>query len=163
MSQAIYIGLGVDAHPLKAGRKLVLGGLEIPHDKGLDGHSDGDVLTHALIDALLGAGEMGDIGSHFPSTDEQYKGVESTALLKKVLTQLGSKGLRPVQVDCVIIAEQPRLAPHYDAIKDSLKHILPGCRVSVKATTTDGMGFTGRGEGIAAQVVALVQNLHHES
>lgn len=157
--QDFSIGIGVDTHRLAPGETLILGGVTIPHEQGLVGHSDGDVLTHAIMDALLGAADKGDLGDHFPSSDASYKGVESIALLKQVLTVLGKERLRPMQVDAVVLAEKPALSSYRAAIKASLGHALPGCKVSVKFTTTDGLGFVGREEGISAQAVALVKHL----
>lgn len=152
------VGLGFDAHRLVAGRPLILGGVAIAHDHGLEGHSDGDAALHAAIDALLGAAGLGDIGVHFPSADPRYRGVSSRRLLREVAAMLAAAGWRVVNLDLVIIAERPRLAPYREAmcaaVADDLG--LPLTAVSVKATTTDGLGFTGRGEGIAAQAVALV-------
>ncbi|GIW07039.1 MAG: 2-C-methyl-D-erythritol 2,4-cyclodiphosphate synthase [Dehalococcoidia bacterium] len=153
------IGIGFDAHRLVPGRRLVLGGIEIPHDRGLEGHSDGDAALHAAIDALLGAAGLGDIGERFPSSDERYRGVSSRSLLRDVAATLASEGWQVVNLDLVIIAERPKLAPYREAMSAAIAAdlSLPVTAVSVKATTTDGLGFTGRGEGIAAQAVALVE------
>ncbi len=153
------VGIGFDVHPLTAGRKLVLGGVDVPFDKGLAGHSDGDALTHAVLDALLGAVALGDIGTHFPSSDPRYRDVRSLLLLERVAGMLRDKGWRIENVDATIIAEQPRLSPFVEAMRQSLGAALglPGDRVSVKAKTTDGLGYTGRGEGVAAYAVALVE------
>jgi 2-C-methyl-D-erythritol 2,4-cyclodiphosphate synthase len=150
--------MGFDAHRLVAGRALMLGGVEIPHDRGLEGHSDGDALLHALTDALLGAVGAPDIGSLFPSGDPQWKQASSRIFLDKALEVVEEKGYSVTQVDAVVIAEEPRLAAHFDSMRDRIAEILGLTveQVGVKATTTDGMGFTGRGEGIAAQAVALV-------
>jgi 2-C-methyl-D-erythritol 2,4-cyclodiphosphate synthase len=157
MSQRI--GQGFDVHRLVAGRRLVIGGVEIPHERGLEGHSDADVLLHAICDALLGAAALGDIGRHFPDTDTDYKGIDSRELLRRVAAQLRSRGLRVVNVDATIIAEAPRMAPHVPAMVANIAADLAVGRdcVNVKATTTEGLGFTGRGEGIAAQAVCLVE------
>ena len=153
------IGQGFDVHQLVPGRRLVIGGVEIEHDKGLLGHSDADVLLHAICDALLGAAALGDIGKHFPDSDARYKGIDSRELLRQVAALLTERGRRVVNVDATIIAEAPRMAPH---IPKMVVHIAadigiePQC-VNVKATTTETLGFTGRGEGIAAQAVCLVE------
>ncbi|MCS6802972.1 MAG: 2-C-methyl-D-erythritol 2,4-cyclodiphosphate synthase [Chloroflexota bacterium] len=153
------VGLGVDAHRLVPGRRLVLGGVEIDYDHGLEGHSDGDAALHAAIDALLGAAGLGDIGEHFPSSDPRYRGISSRLLLREAAAMLAAAGWRVVNLDLVIIAEQPRLAPYRQAMRAAIAADLglPVAAVSVKATTTDGLGFTGRRDGIAAQAVALVE------
>lgn len=155
------IGIGFDAHRLVAGRTLILGGIEIPHDRGLEGHSDGDALLHALTDAVLGAVGAPDIGSLFPSGDPRWKQASSRIFLEKALGVVQEKGYRVAQVDAVLIAEEPRLAGHFDSMRERVAEILGLAveKVGVKATTTDGMGFTGRGEGIAAQAVALVTKI----
>jgi 2-C-methyl-D-erythritol 2,4-cyclodiphosphate synthase len=153
--------MGFDAHRLVAGRKLMLGGVEIPHDRGLEGHSDGDVLLHALTDAVLGAVGAPDIGSLFPSGDPRWKQASSRIFVDKARQVIVERGYRVVQVDAVLIAEEPRLAAHSDSIRSKIAEIL-GLSVEdvgVKATTTDGMGFTGRREGIAAQVVVLLSKI----
>jgi 2-C-methyl-D-erythritol 2,4-cyclodiphosphate synthase len=153
------IGLGFDAHAFEAGRRLVLGGVELEHHRGLMGHSDADVLVHALMDALLGACGERDIGVHFPDTDPAYEGISSLVLLEEVIGLLTEKGFRVVNADCVIVAQEPRLSPYIDRMRDilaSTMRIEPG-RVGVKATTTEGMGFTGRGEGIAAIATVLLE------
>ena len=153
------IGQGFDVHALVAGRKLVIGGVEIAHDKGLLGHSDADVLLHAICDALLGAASLGDIGKHFPDSDAKYQGIDSRALLRQVAGLLRDRGLRVINVDATIIAEAPRMAPHSPAMVANIATdlgIAPGC-VNVKATTTEELGFTGRGEGIAAQAICLIE------
>jgi 2-C-methyl-D-erythritol 2,4-cyclodiphosphate synthase len=153
--------MGFDAHRLVAGRKLMLGGVEIPHDRGLEGHSDGDVLLHALTDAVLGAVGAPDIGSLFPSGDPRWKQASSRIFVDKARQVIVERGYRVVQVDAVLIAEEPRLAAHFDSIRSKIAEIL-GLSVEdvgVKATTTDGMGFTGRREGIAAQVVVLLSKI----
>jgi 2-C-methyl-D-erythritol 2,4-cyclodiphosphate synthase len=153
-------GIGYDCHPFTAGRRLVLGGVQIPHDRGLAGHSDADVLTHAVIDALLGAAGLGDIGQHFPDTDERYRDADSLDLLCEVAGMLRSRGLAPVHVDATVILEAPRLADHREAMRAALAGELGvGIeRVNVKATTAEGMGFIGRGEGAAALAVATLQS-----
>jgi 2-C-methyl-D-erythritol 2,4-cyclodiphosphate synthase len=151
-------GIGYDCHQLAAGRRLVLGGVEIPHDRGLTGHSDADVLVHAIIDALLGAAAMGDIGEHFPDTDERYRDVSSIELLRDVVAQLGERGLAIGNVDATVVMERPKLAPARAEIRATLAAALglPVERVSVKATRGEGMGFVGREEGVAALAVATL-------
>jgi 2-C-methyl-D-erythritol 2,4-cyclodiphosphate synthase len=153
-------GIGFDSHRLLAGRRLVIGGVEIPHELGLDGHSDADVLTHAVIDALLGAAGMGDIGQHFPDTDERWRDADSVKLLEAVVEMLGGAGLRIVNVDCTVILEKPKLAEHREAIRARLAAAmgLPADRVNVKASTGERIGFVGRGEGVAALASASVQD-----
>ena len=159
MSRPSRTGIGIDSHAFAEGRALVLGGVEIPHERGLRGHSDADVLTHALIDALLGAAGLGDIGQHFPDSDPAYAGADSLDLLREVLVRLEAAGLRPAQVDTTVMMERPKLAPHREAIRARLAHALglPPEAVNVKATTGEGMGFVGRGEGVAALAVATVE------
>ena len=153
------IGQGIDVPQLVAGRKLVVGGVEIPHDKGLLGHSDADVLLHAICDAMLGAAALGDIGRHFPDSDARYKGIDSRELLRHCAKLLREQGLRVVNVDATIIAEAPRMAPHIPKMVENIAADLaaPRYAVNVKATTTEKLGFAGRGEGIAAQAVCLVE------
>lgn len=153
------IGQGFDVHALVAGRKLVVGGVEIAHDKGLLGHSDADVLLHAICDALLGAAALGDIGRHFPDTDARYKGIDSRELLRQVAKLLSERGHRVANVDATIVAQAPRMAPHIPAMVANIAADLgvEAGRVNVKATTTEQLGFTGRGEGIAAQAICLVE------
>ena len=155
----VRVGLGVDAHRLAPDRKLLLGGIEIPYALGLVGHSDGDVLLHAITDAMLGAAGAPDMGSLFPSRDVRFQGAGSRLFVEEALTVLTEKGCRIVQVDAVIIAEEPPLAAHYEAIRASVAGMLgiSSEAVGVKAKTTDGMGFTGRKEGIFAQAVVLVE------
>lgn len=152
------IGQGYDVHRLTEGRKLILGGVEIPYDKGLLGHSDADVLIHALMDALLGAAALGDIGHLFPDKDPAYEGADSMELLRQVSLLLQSKGFCVSNVDCTVIAQRPRLAPHIPQMRSRIAQVLglDLSRVSVKATTEEGLGFTGAGQGIAAQAVALL-------
>jgi 2-C-methyl-D-erythritol 2,4-cyclodiphosphate synthase len=149
-------GIGYDSHRLVAGRPLILGGVEIPHELGLDGHSDADVLTHALIDALLGAAGLGDIGEYFPDTEERYRGADSLVLLGSTVTTVIAAGFEIVNVDCTVVMEAPKLGPHRSAIRQRLARALdlPVQRVNVKATTGEGIGFVGRGEGIAAIAIA---------
>lgn len=157
----IRIGHGFDVHQLVTGRKCIIGGVEIAHDKGLLGHSDADVLLHAICDALLGAAGLGDIGRHFPDTDTQYQGADSRELLRKVIALLKNAGFSVGNIDATIIAQAPKMAPH---IPQMVAHIAVDCnvelnRINVKATTTEKLGFTGRGEGIAAEAVCLIQQL----
>ena len=158
--RAFRIGLGVDAHRLAANQKLVLGGVEIPYDHGLVGHSDGDVLLHALADALLGAVAAPDLGSLFPSGDPRWKSASSRVFVEKGVQIVGEKGYLVVQVDTVIVAEKPRLSEHFDAMREEMAGMLdiPLDAVGIKAKTSDGMGFTGRREGIFAQAVVMVQH-----
>jgi 2-C-methyl-D-erythritol 2,4-cyclodiphosphate synthase len=159
MGTGTRVGVGYDAHRLVAGRPLVLGGVTIPHERGLLGHSDADVAIHATIDALLGAAALGDIGQHFPPSDPAYKDADSRRLLALVRELLERQGWRPVNVDCTIVAEAPKLAPFTAAMRAALGETLgiPTERVGVKATTNEGLGFVGRGEGIAAIAVALIE------
>ncbi|MDH5220799.1 MAG: 2-C-methyl-D-erythritol 2,4-cyclodiphosphate synthase [Betaproteobacteria bacterium] len=153
------IGQGFDVHALVPGRRLVLGGVHIPHHLGLEGHSDADVLLHALCDALLGAAGLGDIGRHYPDTDAQFAEIDSRRLLRDVAAKLAAAGWRVVNVDATVVAQAPRLAPHFAAMIANIAADLglaPGA-VNLKATTTEGLGFTGRGEGIAATAVALIE------
>lgn len=156
----LRVGIGLDAHALAAGVPLVLGGVEIPWPRGLVGHSDGDVIAHALIDALLGAAGLGDIGSLFPSDDPQYSGASSVDLLARAYQIVRGAGYELVNADCVLIAEEPRIGPHRDEMRRQLARALEvePDRVNVRATTTDRLGFTGRGEGLAAQAVALLRS-----
>ena len=144
-------GIGIDSHAFAPGRRLVLGGVEIPHEEGLQGHSDADVLAHAITDALLGAAGLGDIGQHFPDTDERWRDADSMELLRVVVARVGAIE----HVDATVMMERPKLSPHRDAIRASLQDAL-GCTVNVKATTGEGMGFVGRGEGAAAMAVAML-------
>lgn len=153
------IGQGFDVHQLVEGRPLIIGGVRIPYEKGLLGHSDADVLLHAVADACLGAIGAGDIGKHFPDTDERYKDADSTLLLKQVWELVKQQGYELVNLDCTIIAQKPKMAPHIEQMKENIAKLLEGepSQVNVKATTTEKLGFTGRGEGIAAQAVVLLQ------
>ncbi len=153
------IGHGYDAHRLAEGRKLVLGGVEIPYERGLDGHSDADVAAHAIMDALLGAAALGDIGQHFPPSDESFRGISSMELCRRTAAILSDAGWRIGNIDATVIAQAPKLAPHIPAMRENIASAL-GCdvsRVSVKATTEEHMGFTGRGEGIAAHAVCIIE------
>jgi 2-C-methyl-D-erythritol 2,4-cyclodiphosphate synthase len=154
----IRIGLGYDIHRLVTGRKLILGGIEIPFDRGLDGHSDADVVSHATIDALLGAASLGDIGSHFPDDDPAYKDAESIGLLQKTRAMIGEKGYSVGNIDVTIIAEKPRLAPYITEMKHRMAKAvgISADDISIKATTNEKIGAIGRGEGIAAFSVALL-------
>lgn len=150
------IGHGYDVHRFDAQRKLILGGVEIPYEFGLLGHSDADVLTHALMDALLGAACLGDIGKHFPDSDPKYKGISSLELLRHVKRLLDEKGFVTVNADITIIAQKPKLAAHIPQMVANLKEILECDCINIKATTEEGLGFTGRLEGVAAHAVALL-------
>jgi len=152
-------GIGYDSHRLLAGRRLVIGGVEIPSEVGLEGHSDADVLAHAVIDALLGAAGLGDIGEHFPDTDERWRDADSIALLQAVVTMVAGRGLVIENVDCTVMMEKPKLSPHRAAIRASLARALglDTARVNVKATTGERMGFVGRGEGVGALAVASLR------
>ena len=153
------IGHGYDAHRLVSGRALILGGVSIPHDRGLLGHSDGDALIHAICDALLGAAALGDIGKFFPDTQPEWKGMDSRVLLREVVAMLARKGFRIANVDATIVAQRPKLAPYFAAMRENLAADLKVTvdAVNVKGTTTEGMGFAGREEGIAAHAVALLE------
>ena len=152
------VGHGYDAHRFAAGRRLVLGGVDIPHDKGLVAHSDGDVVLHALCDALIGAAGGGDIGRHFPDSDPQYENIDSRVLLRRVVADLGDQGLSVANADVTVLAEEPRLSSHVPQMRTTIAVDLgiDAARVNVKATTTEKMGFVGRVEGIAAHAVALL-------
>ncbi|MDX6699769.1 MAG: 2-C-methyl-D-erythritol 2,4-cyclodiphosphate synthase [Solirubrobacteraceae bacterium] len=156
---SVATGIGYDAHRLVEGRPLVLGGVELESNQGLEGWSDADVLTHAVIDALLGAAGLGDIGEHFPDTDERWRGADSLELLETVVAQVVASGATPVHVDVTVVLEAPKLAPHREAIRASLAQALGLAlpHVNVKATRGEGMGFVGRGEGIAALATATVE------
>lgn len=153
------VGHGYDVHRLVEGRKLVLGGVEIPWEKGLLGHSDADVLLHALMDAMLGAAALGDIGRHFPDSDERYAGADSLRLLKEVSRLLDDAGYRLVNADCTILAQRPKLMPHIPGMRANIARALGADvdAISVKATTEEGLGFTGDGSGIAAHAVVLIE------
>lgn len=154
-----YVGIGYDVHPLAAGRKLVLGGVEIPHEKGLEGHSDADVLMHAICDAVLGAIGEGDIGHFFPNTDPRWKDAPSKTFLEEAGRQVAGRDGAVVNIDATLIAEQPRIVPHVPAMKSNIALALgiSTRRVGIKATTNEGMGFVGRQEGIAAMAVASIE------
>lgn len=153
------VGIGYDVHPFEEGRRLILGGVTFEGETGLAGHSDGDCAVHAVIDALLGAAGLGDIGQHFPSTDERWRGADSIEMLRHVTGLLEKAGYRVGNVDMTVVAQRPRIAPRAAAMRQRLAHALgvEEVRVSVKATTTDGLGAIGRGEGIAAMAVALIE------
>jgi 2-C-methyl-D-erythritol 2,4-cyclodiphosphate synthase len=157
----VRTGLGVDSHRFAPGRRLILGGVEVPYEQGLAGHSDADVLTHAVIDALLGAAGLGDIGTHFPDTEAQWKDADSLGLLRDVVATLGAAGWSIANVDATVLLERPKLLPHRPAITTALAGALGVAEdaVNVKATTGEGMGFVGRGEGAAALAVATVTRL----
>ena len=152
------VGLGFDVHRFADSRPLVLGGVQIAHERGLLGHSDADVLTHAIMDALLGALALGDIGEHFPDADDRFRGASSVALLEQVMGLVRERGCRVVNVDAMVLAEEPKLAPHKKRMIDLLAHKMgiPADCVSIKATTMEGMGFVGRREGIAVQAVVML-------
>jgi 2-C-methyl-D-erythritol 2,4-cyclodiphosphate synthase len=153
------VGIGYDVHTLAAGRNLILGGVPIPFDKGLSGHSDADVLTHAIMDALLGAGGLKDIGTQFPPGEPRYKDISSLILLDQVRTLLEAKGLKINNIDAIIVAEQPKVAPFIDDMRQRLSQELGIAieKIMVKATTTDGLGFIGKGQGIAAYAIASLE------
>jgi len=159
------IGTGYDVHRLTEGRKLIIGGVEIPYEKGLLGHSDADVLLHAIMDALLGAAALGDIGLHFPDSDESFRGISSIELLKRVRRLLLEKGYTINNVDSTIIAQAPKMRPYIDEMKKNIANalLLPIDDINVKATTEEGLGFTGQGEGIAAQAVCLIEGIYNAS
>jgi 2-C-methyl-D-erythritol 2,4-cyclodiphosphate synthase len=151
------VGIGVDAHALGDGVPLVLGGVPLEHPRGLIGHSDGDVLAHALTDALLGAAGLGDIGGLFPSDDERFRGADSIQLLRQAYEHVQEAGWTLVNADCVLVGQEPKIAPHREQMRARLSEAVGGGEVNVRATTTDQMGFTGRGEGLAAHAVALLE------
>ena len=159
MTSDLRIGLGVDAHAFADGVPLVLGGVRFDYPRGLAGHSDGDVVAHALTDALLGAAGLGDIGSLFPSDDESYRGADSLVLLTRAYADVTAAGYELVNADCILIGEEPRIAPHREEMRDRLSAALgvDRDRINVRATTTDRLGFTGRREGLAAEAVALLR------
>ena len=154
------VGHGYDVHRLVEGRELILGGVKIEYEKGLLGHSDADVLLHAVCDALLGAAALGDIGLLFPDSDEKYRGVDSMVLLGKTVNHLKTNGFKPVNIDCTVICQAPKLRPFIDTMRANIARVcgLDISLVSVKATTEEGLGFTGSGEGIAAHAVVLIEN-----
>ena len=153
----VRVGIGFDAHALEEGVPLVLGGVALDHPRGLAGHSDGDVLAHALVDAVLGAAGLGDIGSLFPSMDDRFRGVSSLVLLKEAYANVRDAGWTLVNADCVLVGEEPRIAPHREEMRRRLQEAIGEGEVNVRATTTDGLGFTGRAEGLAAHAVALLE------
>lgn len=156
-------GIGYDVHRLVSGRHLILGGVSIPFELGLAGHSDADVLTHAIMDALLGAAGQGDIGRHFPDTDSRYKDISSLLLLEQVAAIIVEAGFRVVNIDSIVVAQKPKLAPYIEQMRENLARILqiPAAWVNIKATTTEGLGFTGTGEGIAAYAIAGLEEAQH--
>ena len=158
MMNDIRIGHGYDVHKLAQNRKLIIGGVEIPYEKGLLGHSDADVLTHAVMDALLGAAALGDIGKHFPDTADEYEGADSMKLAEKVSELIKNEGYSVSNIDCTVIAQAPKLAPYIDRMRKNLASVfgLTADRVSIKATTEEKLGFTGRKEGISAHAVCLI-------
>lgn len=155
------VGHGYDVHRLAEGRKLILGGVDIPWERGLLGHSDADVLTHAVMDALLGAAGLGDIGKHFPDTDPAYKGADSLKLLERVVVLMEERGFAVGNVDATVLAQRPKLAPYIPKMRENLARVMgvDPSRVNVKATTEEGLGFTGSGEGMAAHAVALIEEI----
>ncbi len=154
----IRIGMGYDVHRLTEGRKCIIGGVEIPFEKGLLGHSDADVLLHAIMDAMLGALALGDIGKHFPDTDPAYEGIDSLRLLERVDALIRNEGYAVGNIDATIIAQAPRMRPHIDEMRENIAEVLHigTDRINVKATTEEGLGFTGSGEGISAQAICLL-------
>jgi 2-C-methyl-D-erythritol 2,4-cyclodiphosphate synthase len=164
MENKIRVGIGYDIHPLVKGRRLIIGGVEIPFKKGLDGWSDADVLTHAIIDALLGAAALGDIGKHFPPGEPQYKNISSLTLLERTRDKLVENGLRIVNVDATVVVEEPKLRDFIDQMRQRLSDTLDiaPSQISVKASTANGLGCVGKGRGIEAQAVALVQGSKDE-
>jgi 2-C-methyl-D-erythritol 2,4-cyclodiphosphate synthase len=157
-AENMRIGQGFDVHALVAGRKLIVGGVEIPYERGLAGHSDADVLLHAVCDALLGAAALGDIGAHFPDTDPKYSRIDSRKLLREVTRLLAARGWKIMNIDATIIAQAPRMAPFIAAMRENIAADTDGAAdaINIKAKTTEALGFTGRGEGIAAEAVALI-------
>ena len=158
---AFRIGQGYDCHALVEGRKMIIGGVDIQHAKGLKGHSDADVLLHAIMDALLGAAALGDIGTHFPDTDEAFKGISSLKLLRRTAGLLRESGFEPVNIDAVLIGERPKIGPYAKEMKKTLSKELgiEESQINIKGTTTEKLGFCGRGEGLAAQAVALCRTI----
>ena len=158
-AEELRVGIGWDCHPLVSGRRLVLGGVDISYDKGLSGWSDADVATHAIIDALCGAADLGDIGTLFPPDEPEYKDISSLVLLAKTSELLGAKGLRVANIDVTIMAQEPKLAPFIQEMRKRISQALgvDSTQVTIKATTTNGLGFIGRAEGMAAQAVALIR------
>jgi 2-C-methyl-D-erythritol 2,4-cyclodiphosphate synthase len=158
------IGFGYDAHRLTGGRSLVLGGVEIPFDRGLEGWSDADVAIHAVIDSLLGAASLGDIGKHFPPNEPVYKDISSVILLERTGHLLGEQGWRVGNIDATIVAEHPHIQPYIDDMRQNISHALSADinSISIKATTSEGLGFTGQGEGIIAYSVALIEEISHD-
>jgi len=165
MERALRVGIGYDSHPLVSGRKLILGGVDIPHDKGLLGWSDADVAIHAIIDALLGAADLGDIGNQFPPEEPKYENISSLLLLSKARELLKGRGFKVVNIDVTIMAQRPKLSPFIPEMRKRISRALTiePTRVTIKATTTNGLGFIGREEGIAAQSVALIQKEESKS
>lgn len=154
------VGIGYDVHRFQDGRRLVIGGVEIPYNKGLLGHSDADVLLHAICDALLGAAGLGDIGRYFPDSDDRFKDIDSLILLEQTAGLLKDRGWLTGNIDCTVVAQKPRLAPYIDAMKENIARVLdiPAGNVGIKATTSEGLGFEGREEGISAQAVVLLKS-----
>ena len=159
------VGLGYDVHKLVEGRKLIIGGVNVPHEKGLLGHSDADVLIHAVMDSILGALALGDIGKHFPDTDEKYKGADSMKLLEFVYNLINEKGYGIGNIDCTIIAQSPKMAPHIQNMRENIAKALNTSieNINVKATTEEGLGFTGSGEGISSQAICMLSSIREWS
>lgn len=159
--ERMRIGIGFDVHRFAAGRPLILGGVSIPSDVGLEGHSDADVLTHAIIDAMLGAVAAGDLGYYFPDTDMKFKDISSLKLLEDTVSILKDKGYRVFNIDSIVVLENPKIAPFRQQMRESVAGVcgIDISRISIKATTTEGLGYTGRGEGVAAQAVVLVEEI----
>lgn len=164
-SYKMRVGMGYDVHKLTEGRKLILGGVEIPYEKGLLGHSDADVLVHAIMDALLGAAGLGDIGKHFPDNDDSYKGISSMKLLENVASLLEDKLYVIENIDATIIAQKPKMRSYIDTMQENIAKVLKieSNRVNIKATTEEGLGFTGSGEGISSQAICLLENMMDQS
>ncbi len=156
------IGSGFDVHRFEAGRKMILGGVEIPFEKGLKGHSDADVVLHAVMDSLLGAAGLGDIGEHFPDTDEKYRGISSMKLLEEVVRMISAEGFTIENIDVTVICEAPKIRPHAGAMKEKIRSACGDIAVNIKGTTTEGLGFTGRKEGIACHSVCLLSKADKE-
>ncbi len=165
MNTSTRVGIGIDVHAFGAGDHVMLGGVRVAHERGVRAHSDGDVVIHAICDALLGAAGLADIGQHFPDSDPQWRGAPGSLLLARVMAMLRARGYEPVNVDVTILAEQPRIGPHREAMRHRLAELLGLApeAVNIKATTTEQLGLIGRGEGIAAQAVALVESLARDA
>ncbi len=156
------VGSGFDVHRFETGRPMVLGGVTIPYDKGLKGHSDADVVLHAVMDSMLGAAGMGDIGEHFPDSDERYKGISSMKLLERVFQMISEEGFKIANIDVTVICEEPKIGPHRQAMKDAVRSVCGDIAVNIKGTTTEGLGYTGRKEGIACHSICLLSKNENE-